>query len=152
MRIKLNTLYWVLALFSVSVSAAKATSANEIYGEWVPPDMDAVISVQDCENLLCAKLVHHEYSHLTKRDVKNPDVSLRDRALIGLGILNNFRQAGEKKWRGGSLYDPRTGKKYIARIEMLDLDRMKITACIKKFLCKGYVWTRAKASSENSIH
>ncbi len=116
------------------------------YGEWVPPDGDAIIKVQACDNHsrnLCAYLVRHAYENLSESDALNPDQRLRERSLIGIEILNHVKFSKINQWRGGDLYDPRTGKSYFAKVRLLNQNQLKITGCIGPGLCKGYIWRRA---------
>ena len=121
-----------------------------VFGDWIAPDQDVVIRVHRCfpedTSRLCASLLKHAYAALSSQDRLNPDRSLRDRPLIGIDILNGLARAGSNKWKGGQLYDPRTGKTYHAKIKLLDDDMLKISGCIGPRLCKGYVWKKATAT------
>jgi len=97
-------------MFSFSFSVTHAATESDIYGEWRPPDMDAVISIRNCGEILCAELVEHDYTALIEHDINNPDPALRNRALLGVRILDHLRKTGFLKWSNGELYDPRTGK------------------------------------------
>ena len=103
---------------------------------------DAVINVEYCGEKLCAKLVDHDYEEVSSHDFKNPNPAMRARPLLGVAILDGLKMVSEKKWTGGVLYDPRTGRSYISKIKLLDNERIKITGCIAPKLCKGYIWTR----------
>jgi len=135
----------LLAVYMMILGAGHAVEPVDVYGEWTPPDMDAVISIRNCGEVLCAELVTHDYTKLAAHDIKNPDPALRDRALLGVKILDGLRMTGRLKWGGGELYDPRTGKSYSSRVKILDSGRLKITGCISAYLCKGYIWTRARS-------
>lgn len=121
---------------------ARAFDVQAVVGEWIPPDMDAIISIRPCGDSLCAELIKHAYGHLSDHDVLNPDPTLRQRPLVGLRILQGLRKAGETRWRGGQLYDPRTGKSYTPKLKIIDNQRLRISGCIGPGLCKGYVWKR----------
>ncbi|MEL7487662.1 MAG: DUF2147 domain-containing protein [Pseudomonadota bacterium] len=135
----------LLAMAFAVAPASAGEPSFDLAGEWTPPNMDAVIRLQHCGDTLCADLVRHAYGALSDRDVNNPDETLRSRPLLGVRILDGFMMASARKWRGGSLYDPRTGRTYWSKIKVLDDNALKITACIGPGLCKGYVWTRADA-------
>ncbi len=114
-------------------------------GYWLPPDGDALIKLSACDgdqNMICATLEKHAYTSLSQTDKLNPDFTLRERPLIGVHILRNVEAAGNQRWKGGALYDPRTGKQYTAKLKVLDDDHIKISGCIGPGLCKGYVWRR----------
>ncbi len=128
----------------VAPSGAKAADALDIYGQWVTPDRDAIIAIENCGALLCADLVAHAYEEVAQTDRNNPDPTLQSRPLLGVRILHGLKMVGMTKWSNGTLYDPRTGKTYSSKVKILDSDRLKITGCIGPGLCKGYVWERAK--------
>ncbi len=130
-----------LAQTAMAGSLEEASSAI-IVGEWTPPKMDAAITIAPCAEGVCATLTRHAYGDLAERDELNPDPALRERSLIGATILKGLRPASANKWRGGALYDPRTGKTYASKMKLLDPNHLKITACVGPGLCKGYVWTR----------
>lgn len=115
---------------------------TRLFGRWTPPKMDAVIEMDKCGERLCARLVDHNYRGVADNDFNNPDPALRDRPLIGVAILEDLKRVGEDRWKGGTFYDPRTGKTYRSKIEMIDENRLEISGCVGPGLCKGYIWTR----------
>jgi len=127
------------------IDDANNRAQADVYGDWVPPDMDAVIRVGPCAfevTYLCAHLVKHAYESLSDTDVLNPDPELKSRELIGVNILTSVRPTSDTRWKDGDLYDPRTGKSYYAKVKLLGKDSLKITGCLGPGLCKGYVWHR----------
>lgn len=135
---------------TTSLLAPSKLNAN-IQGEWVPPDGDAIIRIKYCgehPSKLCADLVQHAYGALSDKDALNPNLKLRNRALIGVKILDGLKMTSVTSWKGGELYDPRTGKSYFAKVKLLSENEAKITGCIGPGLCKGYVWKRADPNLE----
>ncbi|KTF68294.1 hypothetical protein ATB93_14945 [Sphingomonas sp. WG] len=56
-----------------------------------------------------------------KRDVHNPDPSLRTRSLQGITILQNLKwNAHAGRWEGGTLYDGTSGRRASARLTLAD--------------------------------
>ena len=136
---------------STTSPAISAQPSGGVYGDWVPPDGDAIIHIDRCSESgkkLCAQLVQHAYSDLSKKDALNADADLRDRPLIGVNILEGLKMSGTRSWKGGDLYDPRTGKTYHAKVKLLSETKLKIIGCIAPGLCKGYVWKRAQPDTE----
>ncbi len=137
------------AICGVSIAPVHADAADStpeekaaVYGKWVSPMEDAVISLEPCGERLCGRVVEQEFAPSVKHDVQNPDPTQRARPIIGLRILNGLKMNGRDRWKGGVFYDPRTGKSYIPKIKLLSSDRVKISGCIGPGLCKGYVWRR----------
>lgn len=135
----------LLAFLSGPAAAMPANDRHDltpaVFGQWEPPDMDAVIAIRECGEALCAELVRHDYGSVST-DINNPDPDMRARPLKGVRILDGLRHAKAGWWKGGTLYDPRTGRTYFSKMKLLDNDRLKITGCIGPRLCKGYVWMR----------
>lgn len=141
---------WTLALLPALAYGADPKNEDAlVYGHWTPPDMDAVIAIEECGEALCAELVAHNYAEEVDTDFQNPDPQLRKRPLLGLKILDNLHMVKSGKWGMGTLYDPRTGKSYRSVLRLLDENRIKITGCIGPGLCKGYVWTRVEDAVES---
>lgn len=57
-----------------------------------------------------------EHQGEEKRDLENPDAALRERAILGLAILEGFTYEGDDTWGGGTVYDPANGKTYKAKL------------------------------------
>lgn len=76
-----------------------------------------------------------------KRDIHNPDPALRARPLIGITLLWDLHPAGEGRWEGGKIYDPRSGKAIDARARLTDDGALKVEACFAAF-CGGQTWRR----------
>jgi uncharacterized protein (DUF2147 family) len=54
-----------------------------------------------------------------KRDVNNPDASLRGRSLQGITILQNFSWDPQgRRWEGGRLYDGTSGRTMSAQLTL----------------------------------
>lgn len=54
-----------------------------------------------------------------KRDVHNPDPTLRTRSLQGITILQNLKwDPKDRRWEGGSLYDGTSGRTISARVSL----------------------------------
>ncbi len=127
---------------SAAEDDSRTVSGQAVLGEWEPPDRDVVISIRQCGDLLCADLVQHDYENLTGTDINNPDPVMRTRLLYGVRILDGLRPINNNFWKGGKLYDPRTGKTYFSKLKIIDYNHLKITGCVGPALCKGYIWTR----------
>lgn len=80
-----------------------------------------------------------------KRDINNPDPTLRQRGLEGTRILSGLNAAGDG-WKGGLAYDPKAGRSYKASIALASPARLDVTGCIL-FLCRTKHWTRVSGST-----
>ena len=52
-------------------------------------------------------------------DLNNPNPDLRNRRILGLVIMHGFRYAGDSEWKGGDLYDPKTGHTYKGKMSLV---------------------------------
>lgn len=79
-----------------------------------------------------------------KKDVNNPDASLRNQPLLGLVILKNFEFTG-KAWEEGSIYDPKNGKSYSCNMKLKKADELEIRGFVGvSLLGRTTVWTKVK--------
>lgn len=62
-----------------------------------------------------------------RQDDNNPDPALRDRPLLGMELLSEYRWTG-KRWEG-KIYDPASGNTYSSRMEP-DGERLKMRGYI----------------------
>jgi uncharacterized protein (DUF2147 family) len=72
-------------------------------------------------------------------DKANKNASLRSRPIIGLPILEGWKEAGANKWKG-SVYDPEDGTDYDVDITLAG-DKLTLKGCIA-FLCDSDTWAR----------
>ncbi|WP_243406366.1 DUF2147 domain-containing protein [Siphonobacter curvatus] len=103
-----------LLYFSVLLSAWAA----DIEGVWFNEEKTSKIQIYKQGDQYFGKIIwiKEVQANQPKKDVNNPDEKLRNRTLMGLVILSNFKSDGEKVWSGGKIYDPRNGKTYSCRI------------------------------------
>lgn len=52
-----------------------------------------------------------------RKNNKNPSASQRNRALLHAVILTDFEYS-DRKWKGGQIYDPQSGKTYSCEMEL----------------------------------
>ncbi len=124
--------------------ATPALAASPIVGDWVTQDREAIIKISQCGATVCGRI--HKYlvtppNGVGQKDIHNPDKMLRNRTLLGMAILTDFKPDGDI-WRG-KVYDPKTGKTYRSEVNLNSANRLKMKGCIA-FFCQGQNWTRAK--------
>lgn len=77
------------------------------------------------------------------RDEKNPDLALRNREVVGLVMLNNFRYDGDGVWQDGTIYDPREGKTYACKMTLKGANTLSIRGCVGVSLFgRSETWSR----------
>ena len=143
-RFRIISLFFILFFF---ISIAHAFQADDILGKWITTDKDAVIEFYKCGDKYCGKIVWAKDSD--KKDINNPDPSLRNRPLLGATILEGFVFNGKDEWVGGRIYDPDNGKKYKCKL-MMDSDNvLKVRGyLLVPFLGKTVEWKRINEFSK----
>ncbi len=120
---------------------AHAFTADDILGRWLTADGDAVIEFYKCDTRYCGRIVWAKEPE--KKDIHNPDPSLRNQTLLGSTIFTGFVFNGDNEWKDGRVYDPDNGKRYKCKISMDSEDRLKVRGYL---LCPIFgrttVWKR----------
>ena len=130
--------WWSLAILALSmwwvvagrVAAQELAVADRgIEGVWINAAGSGYIELRHEGQTLFGTIVGGPDDE-DRRDVNNPDPSLRDRSLTGVRILEGFQSAGSGKWSGGTIYDPDNGKTYRCILELEDEDTLKVRGYI----------------------
>ena len=116
----MKTLFLTL-LLSIFPLLATANQAQDIEGVWLNANGDGYIEFIINDDVLTGTIIgsplpEDEY----RKDENNPDPALRERLLEGTTILKDFTYAGDKLWKGGTIYDPNNGKTYDCKITFID--------------------------------
>ena len=121
--------------------ASELKSANNsIIGLWVVPGKDALVSIQQQESSLELTIVRT--LDPTLNDSQNPDLGLRKTPLAGHTLGQGFTQHADE-WRGGTIYDPSSGKTYTAKLRLLDNNQLSVHGYIgMPVLGRSQIWTR----------
>ena len=118
------------ALFLTLICSAaqlNAKPSDEVFGIWASDG--SVIEITQQNQQLSAKIVAIKDAlyRADEEDIKgivgtprkddlNPDEALRERFLIGLELLSDYRHNG-KRWEG-KIYDPESGNTYSSRMHV----------------------------------
>lgn len=134
---------FVLAFILVLALPAAAPAADQIIGEWVSQDGKGVVTIAPCGQALCGHI-----TRLTEKarvegpttDSNNPNPALRNRSLVGVQVLFDFKQQGGK-WQG-KIYYPFQGKTYRAYISRNPGRSLKVQGCWI-VICRTVEWPAA---------
>lgn len=149
----MKTVIAVLTLLLLSTSAF-AAAADDMLGVWLNQEKDAKIEMYKCGEKYCGKVVwlkepaYPEGSKdgvpgTPKLDHSNPDQALRKRPVIGLDIVHGMAYVGENKWADGTVYDPKNGKTYSAKMTLVSPMQLNLRGFIGiSLLGRTAVWTR----------
>lgn len=104
-----------LAVLLILMFVVNSVFAQDITkGLWWNEEKEAKIQFFEQNGKLYGKLVWLKEEG--KTDKNNPKVELRNKPLNGLVFLKNFEKDG-KNWKGGEIYDPKSGKTYSSNIK-----------------------------------
>lgn len=137
--------YW--ALFALMLLALPATAQTTTpVGVWLHPDKRIEIEIAPCGDRFCAKIVWFKRPNgddgLPLTDVKNKDLALRTRPLLGLNVLQNLRANGENNWADGEVYNPDDGANYRAQMSIDNAGNLRIRAfVVLPLLGHTLIWT-----------
>lgn len=137
---------FVLALAPTLVAPA-ASAAEGIKGFWRTGDGRSVIQITDCTNGICG-LIAALPPDAPATDVNNPDESKRSKPLCKLIMLHSFTQASDTEWEDGTIYDPKSGKTYDAKMHLTGPDTLDLRGYVGiSLLGRTDTWTRQQPGS-----
>lgn len=131
-----------LLVIILCLPLAANAQANGILGNWAEPT-GSVIRIEPCGHDLCARLVAVSKQAPTRFDIHNPNESKRKQPLCGLLIGRGFHLSDPDHAKGGSLYDPKSGKTYHGSMERKD-DKLELRGYVGiRLFGRTEVWSRA---------
>ncbi|GAB3325566.1 DUF2147 domain-containing protein [Larkinella ripae] len=78
-----------------------------------------------------------------RTDVKNSELNLRTRPLVGLDVMKDFTYDGGKVWEDGSIYNPEDGKLYSCKLTLKNPNTLDVRGYVGiSLLGKTQTWTR----------
>lgn len=84
--------------------------ADAVLGEYWNEEKDGKFAIYKCGEAYCGKIV---WRAEVQKDIENPDPKLRDRNIIGVEFIKNFKyQKNKKQWTGGTVYSFDNGNTY----------------------------------------
>ena len=116
---------------------------NNIFGYWLTSG--SVVKIENCNNQVCGKIitifVDDEVDPKSILDDNNKNKSLRGRMLIGIDLLSEFKinDEDQKTFKGGKIYDPRSGNTYKSNLYLDQSGILKVEGCLA-FICDGEEW------------
>jgi uncharacterized protein (DUF2147 family) len=143
-----------LFLMIMATASSYAANADDIVGVWNNQEKDAKIEIHKCGDKYCGKIVWLKIPNYPegsdegipgtpKIDHNNPDKNLKKVPVIGLRIVHDFSYAGENKWTGGRVYDPKNGRNYSGKLTLVSPVQLNLRGFIGiSLLGRTAVWTR----------
>ncbi len=135
----------ILTLFAVLIITLSSKAQNQIVGKWLSQDKEGITTIYEANGKYYGKISWlkkpKDANGIPFTDTENPDKSKRKQPLMGLLILKNF-QYSNKEWKGGTIYDPESGKTYKCTI-WLDNGNLKVRGYWGVFY-QTQTWTKVK--------
>lgn len=127
--------------------AGSAEAAGTVQGVWLTQTGSGKVRIAPCGSKLCGTIVWvknplDKTTGKPQLDVKNPDPALRDRPIVGLQMIRDFKSVPGGRWAGGSIYDPESGKTYASKLNLNPDGTLKVEGCIA-IICQAQTWKPA---------
>ena len=130
----------ILICAGTLLAATPRVMAADPTGDWRVADGEGKIRIAQCNGSMWGVVAWEKDAG--GRDVNNPDVSKKNRPLLGMPILLDMKKkAGADSWEG-QVYNAKDGQTYSSSITPTDADHLEIRGCVLGFLCGGETWTR----------
>jgi uncharacterized protein (DUF2147 family) len=104
-------------------------SQNQIVGKWMSEEKDAITEIYENQGKYFGKITWLKNPNDAKgvpiKDTENPDPALKTQPLLNLLILKNF-YFQDNKWKGGTIYDPQSGRIYTCTLWQTDPKTLKV--------------------------
>lgn len=140
----------VAALISILMQANLACAADHLSATGVWKNEDATFEIFENQGKLSGKIIALKEPQTPegkeKLDIHNPDLTKRERPIIGLVFMSGFSRKSDARWENGSIYDPKTGNTYSGSMELEGPETIKVRGFIGiSLMGRTDVWTRVRS-------
>ncbi len=139
--------FFMLLFVALSYQVFAQQPSDAIVGKWLNASQEGQIEIYKKDGKFFGKLIWLKEPDLNgkpKTDIKNPESNLRDRPLLGLEILKNFTY-NDNKWTEGTIYDPKSGKKYNCILSLKEPSKLNVRGYIGiSLIGRTEVFTKVK--------
>ena len=143
----------ILSFFLVFSVSVFAQHQDDILGLWVDERQETIIEIYEHEDLYNGRIVWIKDSldqfGNELRDVRNDDVSLRSRKVIGSDMLLGLKWDEDDTWRRGDIYYYQNGNDYNAKVYLSEEGSLRIKGyySILFFLGRTKTWSRPETQN-----
>lgn len=140
----------LLVLFVALVSFAPADSPDAVVGTWLNGTKKGHVQIYKQGGTFFGKLIYltepnDPATGKPKTDIKNADASKRNRPLLNLPLMYNFKYDGGTLWSDGKIYNPEDGKEYNCKMTLKNPNTLEVRGYVGISLFgKTQTWTRIK--------
>ena len=123
-------------------------------GLWYAEGGAAQVEIAPCGQQLCGRVIWlrspFDEDGCEQRDRHNPDLSLRDRPIVGTQILMGLvSSSNDRIWSGGAIYDPTSGSTYRCTLQLDGENRLHLRGYVGiPLLGRTTTWIRVGSESQ----
>ena len=144
-KIKQMKIFLITSLIVPLLCMYPYKDGDRVLGTWLTHDARAKIEIFKEGQKYHGKIVWlkeaKDANGNNRKDIENPDKSLRNRLLMGLKLVRDFVYEGGT-WSNGRIYDPKTGSTYKCKMKFKG-EKLEIRGYIGlPIFGKTIVWTR----------
>lgn len=138
---KLTSASLILALTLIAGSA----TARPLEGTtWRTQSGAGTVRIEACGQRTCGRiLTGTPRAGQSELDARNPNPALRSRPLLGLTILTGFTRQADDSYKGGTIYDPESGRTYRSELKIKPDGRLEVKGCFGP-ICQTQIWTAVR--------
>ncbi|MFY7830124.1 MAG: DUF2147 domain-containing protein [Flectobacillus sp.] len=122
------------------------TESTSVEGMWLTADKLSKIQIYEENGKYHGKIAWLKQPTINGKpvlDTQNQDESLRNKPMLGLVLLKNFKEESKNTWRNGTIYDPRSGKTYDCVLTLKNANTLDVRGYIgKPIFGKSVTFTR----------
>lgn len=143
-RISFSLFFLFLML---AYSAVQAQDSEAIVGTWFNTEKDAIVTISRQGDEFVGKITWLKEPMRNgepTRDEKNESKELQQRPILGLEVLTGLRYKNGS-WKGGTIYDPKTGNTYSCELKLLSENALKVTGYVGfSWIGRTVEWTKSE--------
>lgn len=122
---------------------------DDLLGRWYTQKKESIVELYKKDGKINGKLVWvkepYDNDGKLKTDIKNPDLTLRNRPYTGMEFIFGFKFNGKDTWSDGTIYNAQDGRTYSAYFRLDGIDTIKLRGYIGfEWLGKTTTWYRVK--------
>ena len=140
----------MLLLFVTLFSFAPSDNPEAVVGTWLNGTKKGHVQIYKQGGTFFGKLIYltepnDPATGKPKTDIKNADEKKRNRPLLNLPLMYNFKYDGNNVWADGKIYNPEDGKEYNCKMTLKDPNTLDVRGYVGiSLLGKTQTWTRIK--------
>ncbi len=141
-------------LFAINLFAETAPVESKVTGQWRTIDDEtskpkSIVELYEVDNKLYGKILQVFYAPEEKQHTTCEKCSgdKKDKPIVGMEFLIGLKKNSDTKWADGDILDPKNGKVYSCKIELIENgQKLKVRGFIGfSLLGRTQVWERFQA-------